>query len=83
MAHHHAHTDHHGKHHHAQSKIAKEMRHRHETKVGKVMHEWKHGELHSGSKHGPVVKSRQQAIAIGLSEQRKAAHGGKHHRRHK
>lgn len=37
-----------------------------------IMHEYKHGELHSGSKKGPVVKSRAQAIAIGLSEQRKS-----------
>lgn len=42
-------------------------------KVHKVMHEFKHGELHSGSKHGPKVKSRPQAIAIALSEQRKAS----------
>ncbi len=35
-----------------------------------VMHEFKGGQLHSGSKSGPVVKSRKQAIAIGLSEQR-------------
>ena len=41
-------------------------------KVGKVMHEFKHGELHSGSKHGPKVKSRKQAIAIGMSEARRA-----------
>jgi hypothetical protein len=41
-------------------------------KVEKVMHEWKSGELHSGSKKGPVVKNRQQAIAIALSEARKA-----------
>ena len=33
-----------------------------------VMHKWKSGELHSGSKHGPVVKNRKQAIAIMLSE---------------
>ncbi len=32
------------------------------------MHKYKKGELHSGSKHGPVVKDRKQAIAIGLSE---------------
>jgi len=38
------------------------------TKVEKVMHEYKTGTLHSGSKKGPVVKSRKQAIAIGLSE---------------
>jgi len=41
-------------------------------KVEKVMHEFKHGKLHSRSKKGPKVKSRQQAIAIGLSEARKA-----------
>jgi len=40
-------------------------------KVAKVMHEFKHGTLHSGSKKGPRVKSRKQAIAIGLSEQRR------------
>lgn len=40
--------------------------------VGEVMHEFKKGALHSGSKKGPVVQSRTQAIAIGLSEQRQA-----------
>ncbi len=35
-----------------------------------TMHEFKHGALHSGSKKGPVVKNRKQAIAIGLSEMR-------------
>lgn len=37
-------------------------------KVGKVMHEYKAGKLHSGSKKGPEVTSRKQAIAIALSE---------------
>ena len=37
------------------------------AKVGKVMHEYKTGELHSG-KGGPVVKSRKQAVAIALSQ---------------
>lgn len=41
-------------------------------KVQKVMHEFKAGTLHSGSKNGPKVKSRKRAIAIALSEQRKA-----------
>lgn len=45
-------------------------------KVKKSMDEFKHGELHSGSKKGPVVKNRKQAIAIGLSEQRKEDRGG-------
>lgn len=41
-------------------------------KVKKVMHEFKEGELHSGSKKGPVVSNPKQAVAIGLSEARKA-----------
>ncbi len=36
--------------------------------VKKVMHEFKHGELHSGSKKGPKVDSRAQAIAIALHQ---------------
>jgi len=52
-----------------------------QSKVAKVMREYKHGALHSGSKKGPQVKSRQQAIAIGMSEARRAARGG--HRRKK
>lgn len=39
--------------------------------VGDAMHEFKAGSLHSG-KGGPVVKSRKQAIAIGLSSERRA-----------
>jgi hypothetical protein len=35
-----------------------------------VMHEWKTGQLHSGSKSGPKVTSQKQAVAIALSEQR-------------
>ena len=38
------------------------------TKVEKVMHEFKGGMLHSGSKKGPVVTNRKQAVAIALSE---------------
>ena len=41
-------------------------------KVSKVMHEFKTGKLHSGSKKGPVVKNRKQAIAIALSEAKKS-----------
>lgn len=43
------------------------------TKVRKVMKEFKTGTLHSGSKKGPKVTSRKQAVAIALSEQRAAA----------
>ena len=38
------------------------------SKINKVMHEYKHGTLHSGSKTGPKVKSRKQAVAIAMSE---------------
>jgi hypothetical protein len=38
-----------------------------QKKVGKVMHEYKMGELHSG-KGGKVVKNPKQAVAISLSE---------------
>ena len=41
------------------------------AKVEKVMHEFKYGELHSGSKKGPVVHNPKQAVAIALSEARK------------
>jgi hypothetical protein len=43
-------------------------------KIGKVMHEFKSGKLKSG-RSGKKVKSRKQAIAIGISEARKS--GGK------
>jgi topoisomerase IA-like protein len=43
-----------------------------QKKVGKVMHEFKHGELHSASKKGPKVKNPKQAIAIALSEARQS-----------
>ena len=41
-------------------------------KVSKVMKEYKEGKLRSGSKKGPKVKTRKQAVAIALSEARKA-----------
>jgi hypothetical protein len=41
-----------------------------QKKVEKTMHEMKRGQLKSGSS-GKKVKSRKQAIAIGLSEARK------------
>ena len=40
-------------------------------KVERAMHERKRGKLKSG-RSGKTVKSRKQAIAIGLSEARKA-----------
>lgn len=41
------------------------------SKIKKVMHEFKQGELHSGSKKGPTVTNPKQAVAIALSEARK------------
>jgi hypothetical protein len=41
------------------------------SKVGRAMHEMKRGKLKSG-KSGKKVKSRKQAIAIGLSEARRS-----------
>ena len=49
-------------------------------KVGKVMDEFKHRQLHSGSKMGPIVQSRKQAVAIAMSEagkSRKTRHSRK------
>ena len=45
-----------------------------QSKVKRAMHEMKRGELKSG-RSGKTVKSRKQAIAIGLSEARRE--GGK------
>lgn len=42
-----------------------------QSKIKTIMHEFKHGELHSGSKKGPVVTNPKQGIAIALSEARK------------
>lgn len=41
-------------------------------KMKKVFKEYGEGKLHSGSKRGPVVKNRKQAIAIALNSGRKA-----------
>lgn len=41
-----------------------------QEKVKRAMQEMKHGQLYSGKSH-IKVKSRKQAIAIGLSEARK------------
>lgn len=39
-----------------------------DAKVHRVLHEFKHGELRSGSKKGPKVTKRKQAVAIAMSE---------------
>ena len=45
--------------------MAKQSKGQKET-VGRVMHEYKHGELETGT--GKPVKSRRQAVAIALHE---------------
>lgn len=45
---------------------------RRQEKVEKTLHEFKTGALHSGSKEGPRVKDRKQAVAIALSQARRA-----------
>ena len=42
-------------------------------KVRTVMSEYKNGTVRSGSKKGPKVTNRKQAVAIAMSEGRKAA----------
>jgi hypothetical protein len=44
-------------------------------KIETTMSEFKSGDLHSGSDNGPKVTNRKQAIAIALSQQRKANAG--------
>ena len=55
----------------AKKKSARKYSNGASDKVAKTMHERKHGTLRSGSS-GKKVKSRKQAIAIGLSEARQA-----------
>ena len=43
-----------------------------EAKMSKVMGEFASGKLHSGSKKGPEVTNKKQAVAIAMSEARKA-----------
>lgn len=40
----------------------------------KVMKKFNKGQLHSGSKKGPEVKNKKQAIAIMLSEKKNGTH---------
>jgi hypothetical protein len=39
-----------------------------QKKISKVMSEYKAGTLNTGSKKGPIVTSKKQAIAIALSQ---------------
>lgn len=42
-----------------------------------VMAKFNKGELHSGSPNGPIVKRKDKALAIMLSEKRRAQQGDK------
>lgn len=44
---------------------------RQEDKIADVMEEYKEKKLRSGSKRGPKVKSRKQALAIALNSSRR------------
>jgi len=46
--------------------------------VENELHKFKHGQLHSG-RGGKVVKLRKQAVAIALSEQRRAGESSSMH----
>ena len=52
--------------------LSKRKKKKRRSKVPTVMKEFKAGTLNSGSKKGPKVTSRKQAVAIALSEERKA-----------
>jgi hypothetical protein len=47
------------------------MMNRKQKKIAKVMQEFHMGDLHSGSKQGPIVVNNKQAKAIAMSEARK------------
>jgi len=42
-----------------------------QRKIKKVMKEFESGDLRSGSKEGPKVTSKSQALAIGINEAKK------------
>jgi hypothetical protein len=52
-----------------------------QTKMHKVMSEFSRHTLHSGSKKGPIVRSKTQAIAIGLSQSGQSRKGRKRRRK--
>lgn len=60
------------KHEKKESKAHERKENKKEKKIKKVIREFDRGELHSGSKNGPVVKDKKQALAIGYSEAKKA-----------
>ena len=55
----------------SRAQTRKQLTGRRKRKVSKVMKEFKNRKLRSGSKKGPKVTNKKQAIAIALSEERK------------
>jgi hypothetical protein len=53
------------------------------ARVKLEMDKFKEGELHSGSKKGPIVKNPKQAIAISLSEAGESKKKSKKEKKHK
>jgi len=51
--------------------MAKKKETKGKKKIETVMHEYKEHSLKSGSKKGPIVTNKKQALAIALSEARK------------
>lgn len=43
------------------------------AKIARTMREFRDGELHSGSRTGPMVRDRRQALAIAMAQSRRAA----------
>jgi hypothetical protein len=50
-----------------------------DASVEETMHEFKRGQLHSGSSNGPKVRSRKQAVAIALNQAGKSNHDAVKH----
>lgn len=59
------------KHEKKESKSHEKKEEKSEKKIKKVMKEFSKDKLHSGSKKGPLVKDKKQALAIGYAESRK------------
>lgn len=49
----------------------RKMKSKPKRKIQQTMHEFKEGTLHSGSKTGPKVTKRKQAVAVALNQARK------------
>lgn len=57
---------------HSRKKVAKKKTKSGHKKFERVLKEYKEGKLHSGSKKGPKVRKKSQALAIAFKYDRKA-----------